>query len=399
MRIGKRHCPAEGKFKVSWARASRIRLLLQSQLVQQHLIEDQLANLAIDLPNALVERWNLVLMFCEHGIGRFRQVLSQFVVTSSGQIFAAMLFKETPQNIVQKFSGVDRLQIERSFRWWFKSHYSAREKSKRAVAVAAQTARSVNVLRSEMTSQHLAQISIADLAVIRSKPLTVSLALDSYALPRRRGNIALRFRPLQQLLRRCWRKSGDVRWPRRLLALPDQGHRQLTSPGSVEHIMRVNVAANLLDLELRRRNRAAQFFDIIRRDGFAAVVQGQRSRQIQSISCSTSGLVKIVLLFQQRIGRDVFEEDALLLQAHALLVRIEPVAGSSQRKATFDHPGNEDCPKAQPADIGGLEHAQTIPISNIQRQHLRAQGPLNFSDEMSQQLALVRGGLRLSGPR
>src|ERR1041384_7870103 len=278
MRIGKRHCPAEGKFKVSWARASRIRLLVQPQLVQQHLIENQLANLAIDLPNAIVERWNLVLMFFEHGIGRFRQVLSQGFVALRGQVFAAMLFKETPQNIVQKFSGVDRLQIERGFRARVKSQYSAREKSKRAVAVAAQTARAVTVLRSEMTSQHPAQISIADLAVIRSKPLVVSFALDSYALPRRRGNIALRFRPLQQLLRHCWRKSDDVRLPRRLLALSDQGHRQLISPGSVEHIMRVNIAANLLDLDLRRRNRAAQFFDIVRRDGFAAVVQGQRSR-------------------------------------------------------------------------------------------------------------------------
>ena len=98
-----------------------------------------------------------------------------------------------------------------------------------------------------------------------------------------------------------------------------------------------------------------------------------------------------MFLFQQRIGRNVFEEDALLLQAHALLVRIEPVARSSQRKASFDHPGNEDCPKAQPADIGGLKHAQSIAISNIQRQHLRAQRPFNFVDKMSQQPARKRG--------
>src|ERR1051325_11933185 len=150
MRIGKRHCPAEGKFKVSRAHAARIRLLLQSQLVQQHLIEDQLANLAIDLPDAIVERWNLVLVFFEHGIGRFRQVLSQGIVTSTGQIFAAMLFKETPQNIVQKLSGVDRLQIERSFRARRSEEHTAREKSKLAIAIAAQTARTVNVLRSEM---------------------------------------------------------------------------------------------------------------------------------------------------------------------------------------------------------------------------------------------------------
>src|ERR1041385_1668591 len=160
MRIGKRHCPAEGKFKVSRAHAARIRLLLQSQLVQQHLIEDQLANLAIDLPNAIVERWNLVLVFLEHSVGRFRQVLSQGVVISCGQIFAAMLFKETPQNIVQKFSGVDRLQIERGFRARLKSQYSAREKSKLAIAIAAQKARPVTVPEPKRRTNILAKSAL-----------------------------------------------------------------------------------------------------------------------------------------------------------------------------------------------------------------------------------------------
>src|SRR5437773_1468069 len=108
-----------------------------------------------------------------------------------------MLFKEAPQNIVQQFAGVDRLQIERGFRARLKSQYSTREKAKCAVAIAAQTTGAINVIRSEMTSQHPAQISITDLAVIGSKPLAVSLALNSHALPRRRGNIALRGRPLQ----------------------------------------------------------------------------------------------------------------------------------------------------------------------------------------------------------
>src|SRR5205085_12099903 len=110
-----------------------------------------------------------VLVFFEHSVGRFRQILLQCVVTLSGQIFAAMLFKEAPQNIVQQFAGVDRLQIERGFRARFKSQYSTREKPKCTVAIAAQTAGTVNVLRSEMTSQHLAQIRVTDLAIIRSK--------------------------------------------------------------------------------------------------------------------------------------------------------------------------------------------------------------------------------------
>src|SRR5437588_4865543 len=103
-----------------------------------------------------------------------------------------MLFKEAPQNIVQKFTRVDRLQIERGFRARFKSQYSTREKAKCAVAIAAQTAGTINVFRSEMTSQHPAQIRITDLAIIRSKPLAISLALDSDALPRRRRDIACR---------------------------------------------------------------------------------------------------------------------------------------------------------------------------------------------------------------
>ena len=196
MRIGRRRGPAERKFKVRRPQATRIRLLLQPQLVQQHLIENQLPNLAINFPNAIVERRNLVLVFFEHSVGRFRQVLLQCVVTLSGQIFAAMLFKEAPQNIVQKFAGVDRLQIECGFRARLKSQYSTREKAKCAVAIAAQTAGAVNVIRSELTSQHPAQIRDTDLAVIRSKPLAISLALDSHALPCRRRDIALGGRTL-----------------------------------------------------------------------------------------------------------------------------------------------------------------------------------------------------------
>src|SRR5947207_14400386 len=108
-----------------------------------------------------------------------------------------MLFKEASQNIVEQFSGVDRLQIERGFRARFKSQYSTREKAKCAVAIAAQTAGAVNVIRSEMTSQHPAQIRVTDLAIIRSKPLAISLALDTHALACRRGNFALRGRALQ----------------------------------------------------------------------------------------------------------------------------------------------------------------------------------------------------------
>src|SRR5438067_10295383 len=103
-----------------------------------------------------------------------------------------MLFKEAPQNIVQQFAGVDRLQIERGFRAWFKSQYSTREKAKCAVAIAAQTAGAVNVLRPEMSCQHLAQIRITDLAIIRSKPFAISLSLNGHPLPRRRRDIAFR---------------------------------------------------------------------------------------------------------------------------------------------------------------------------------------------------------------
>src|SRR2546430_2151159 len=96
-----------------------------------------------------------------------------------------MLFKEAPQDIVQKFAGVDRLQIERGFRARLKSQYSTREKAKCAVAIAAQTAGAINVIRSEMSRQHPAQISVTNLAIISSKRFTISLALNGYALPRR----------------------------------------------------------------------------------------------------------------------------------------------------------------------------------------------------------------------
>src|SRR5437764_8706259 len=108
-----------------------------------------------------------------------------------------MLFKEAPQKIGQKVAGVERLQVEGGFRARVESQYSTREKAKCAVAIAAQTAGAVDVFRSEMTSQHPAQIRVTDLAIIRSKPFTISVALNGHALPRRRGNIALRCRTYQ----------------------------------------------------------------------------------------------------------------------------------------------------------------------------------------------------------
>src|ERR1051326_2318902 len=104
------------------------------------------------------------------------------------------------------------------------------------------------------------------------------------------------------------RKSHGVRLPRARFVLSNQKRRQLGAHRSVQKLVTVDVAANLPGFELRWINCPPEFIDVIRRDGFRAVAERKRPRQIQSLRGATRGLIEVMLLLQKCLSRDVFEE-------------------------------------------------------------------------------------------
>src|SRR5205807_10487605 len=183
MRITSRRNSTESQFKVGWPNAAVIGLLLQPQLVKQNLIEDQLANLAIDFPDAIVERRNFVFVFPENGVGRLSHVGTEMVSVARWQILATMFFKEATQNVVQQLAGVNRLQIERGFAARFELQDTICKKAKRAIAIRAESARAVDMLEAEVSRQHHPQISLINLAIVGTEPVLVTLMLDFHATP------------------------------------------------------------------------------------------------------------------------------------------------------------------------------------------------------------------------
>ena len=144
---------------------------------------------------------------------------------------------------------------------------------------------------------------------------------------------------------------------------------------------RVNVAANLHSGNLDGGNRTLQFFEVIRRNRLIAIVGRERPGQIKTVSRPAGGLIEIMFFFKQRIGGDVFEGDAIFLQAFALFMRVKPIARSSQRKAAFDHSSDEDGAKTQPAHVCRFQHPQPVTIGIANQERLRIQRTLNFIDE------------------
>src|SRR5438034_7164447 len=107
---------------------------------------------------------------------------------------------------------------------------------------------------------------------------------------------------------------------------------------------------------------AFQFFYVVGSDSFAGGAGCQRSCQVQAISSATCCLIKIVFFLQQGVRGYIFEINSMLLQPHAFFMWIQPVSRCSERKATFDHAGNEDCAKTKAANVRSLQYAQSITI-------------------------------------
>src|SRR6266576_1093097 len=101
-----------------------------------------------------------------------------------------MLLKKAPQNIVQQFSRVNRLQIQSGFAARLDPQNPIAKKSERTIAVGAQAAGAVNMVSSEMPRQHQPQIIIRDFPIEWAKPSAVPLMLNVDPVPRRRRDVA-----------------------------------------------------------------------------------------------------------------------------------------------------------------------------------------------------------------
>src|SRR6185369_15029370 len=115
------------------------RFCLQTQFVEQDLIENQLADFAIDLPDAFIQRWDPIFMLFENGISRSAQFSAQHFAVAIGQVIAAMLLKKAPQDIVQQLARIDGLQVESRFAARLEAQHAIAKKSERTIAIGAQT--------------------------------------------------------------------------------------------------------------------------------------------------------------------------------------------------------------------------------------------------------------------
>src|SRR5215813_1286271 len=106
---------AKCHFEIRRHNAKRRRCFLDLQFIQQNLVQQNLANLAINLPDLLVQRGHHTLMLVEYTIGEALQLLTQRPAVELVQRLAPVLLKKASQNVMQELAGVDSLQIERSF--------------------------------------------------------------------------------------------------------------------------------------------------------------------------------------------------------------------------------------------------------------------------------------------
>ena len=137
----------------------------------------------------------------------------------------------------------------------------------------------MNVIRSEVLGQHRAQGFIRDLAVEAAKPLTVSFAFNLNSPNRRRRNVTPQFRARQQNRNLfLWQQIAPIRLMSMPLVLAHQRQRELRRRRSVFDVPRINIGANLHFCNLDGANCALQFFEVIRRNRFTAVVGCERPR-------------------------------------------------------------------------------------------------------------------------
>src|SRR5215510_8042889 len=103
------------KFEVGGSHVFRQSLLLNGQLIVEHLFEQQFSYLAIDAPHARIERRHCALVFVEDFIGNLAKLAPQLSAVKFGEPLAAMPLEEATQRFVKKTSRVKRGQVERRF--------------------------------------------------------------------------------------------------------------------------------------------------------------------------------------------------------------------------------------------------------------------------------------------
>ncbi len=370
---------AKRDFKIRRKHLLTFRFLLNFQLVQQHLVQEDLANLSIDLPDLFVERRHDAFVFVKHTVGNCGEFCLQFLAIELVQRLATMTFKEAAQNVVQQFACVDRLEIERRFTARLESQHALRKEAIRTIAVDAETAGAVNEVRSKLLVQQSQQIRIGDLAVVRTKSRAGAFALDLDAPQRSVAEKTVVARERQQSLDSRLRQQARLSAAMQMaFLLAHETDFHFSRVRCVVEVLAVVIATDDLSFDSERRNRASQFVDVVRSDSFGIVSQQQRAREIQTLSRATSDLIKIVLFLQQRVGRNVFERQAVFSEPIAFFVRIDPIARRAQRKPAFDQSGDENCAKAQAANVGCFEHAQAVAIGRAKELRLRTERAAHF---------------------
>src|SRR6185369_6998610 len=111
------------------------------------LFKNDLANLAIEFPDLFVERRHHLLVQIEYLICNLQKFIFEFGALQRIEALAAILFKEAPQNVMQKFAGVQGLQIERRLPARFELQYSLGKKAISALAKGSQRAGAMDGFR------------------------------------------------------------------------------------------------------------------------------------------------------------------------------------------------------------------------------------------------------------
>src|SRR5262249_17760593 len=149
--------------------AKRRRCFLDLQFIQQNLVQQNLANLAINLPDLLVQRGHHTLMLVEYTIGEALQLLTQRPAVELVQRLAPGLLKKTSQKVMQELAGVDSLQIERSFATRLQLEHSLAKESVATICIGAKAAGAVDELATKALVEQSNQVRIRDPAIVRSK--------------------------------------------------------------------------------------------------------------------------------------------------------------------------------------------------------------------------------------
>src|SRR5262249_40032072 len=89
---------------------------------------------------------------------------------------------------------------------------------------------------------------------------------------------------------------------------------------NVGDVLAVVVTPHRFSFNFERCDGASELVDVVRRDRFGVVTEQQRAREIQTLSRTTCDLIKVMLFFEERVWRDVFERQTVLFQTVALFM-------------------------------------------------------------------------------